>query len=164
VQALNLTDSSDEALFTRLFPDQVNPGSRQSKTWQWILTRIEDGNGIKPPRNLIDLIIKARDAQARREEREGRNWPTESLFEADALRKALEALSDQRVNDTLLAENSALTPFISKNSEMEKLNTTMSHSERFWLSIPTRAKQSKGVAISRILRAESRLLQNSNAV
>jgi hypothetical protein len=53
-------------------------GSRKPKTWQWILTRIRDGNGIKPPRNLIDLINKARDAQARREEREGRSWPAGS--------------------------------------------------------------------------------------
>jgi hypothetical protein len=115
IRALGATDSSDDELFKHLFPDQVDPGSRKPKTWQWILTRIRDGNGIKPPRNLIDLINKARDAQARREEREGRSGPeNQSLFEADALRKALEALSEQRLNDTLLAENSAIAPFIEK--------------------------------------------------
>jgi len=115
IRALDVTDSSDDELFKLLFPDQVDAGSRKPKTWQWILTRIRDGNGIKPPRNLIDLINKARDVQARREEREGRASPAgQSLFEPDALRKALEALSDQRLNDTLLAENSTIASFIEK--------------------------------------------------
>jgi hypothetical protein len=118
IHALDAVNSSDDELFQMLFPDQVDAGSRKPKTWQWILTRIRDGNGIKPPRNLIDLINKARDVQARREEREGRSWRAgQSLFEPDALRKALEALSDQRLNDTLLAENSAIVPFIEKFRE-----------------------------------------------
>ena len=106
---------TDDNLFTRLFPDKVDTGERKPKTWQWILNRIRDGNSIKPPRNLIDLIIKTRDAQGRREERESREWnPQQRLFESESLRRGLEALSSTRVNDTLLAESGNLATFIEK--------------------------------------------------
>lgn len=98
-------DLSDAELFGRLFPDQVDPGKRKPKTWTWVMGRVRDGNGIKPPRNLIDLILKAREAQLRREERDARSVGSgEPLVTSDALKRGLDALSAERVQDTLLAE------------------------------------------------------------
>lgn len=99
------TDSSD-ALFQLVFPDQVDPGTRKPKTWAWMLTRIRDANGVKPPRNLIDLALKAQEQQFKREERSPRTYTPdkEPLITSDALKKGLQALSEQRVLDTLLAE------------------------------------------------------------
>jgi hypothetical protein len=103
--ALNLKDLSDNAVFERVFPRQVDVGKRKPQTWTWIMRRIRDGNDIKPPRNLIDLISMAQQAQMRREEREEREYtPDKPIIEADALRRALTQLSEQRVNDTLFAE------------------------------------------------------------
>ena len=31
-----------------IFPDQVDPGMRKPRTWNWILTRIRDGQDIRP--------------------------------------------------------------------------------------------------------------------
>lgn len=68
-------------------------------------TRIADGNGIAPPRNLIDLASKAQQAQQRKEAREDREFePGEPLIGGDALKRGLSALSTERVQDTLLAE------------------------------------------------------------
>jgi hypothetical protein len=115
ISAIGANELGDEELFAKLFPEQVDVGKRKPKTWRWILNRIRDGNGIAPPRNLIDLINKARDAQARREERQPRDWDgSQPLFEADSLRRALDVLSEQRVNDTLLAETGASAVFIEK--------------------------------------------------
>ncbi|GEP07607.1 P-loop ATPase, Sll1717 family [Methylobacterium oxalidis] len=110
-----INDVSDQEIFDKLFPDQVDQGTRKPKTWTWAMRRIRDGNDIKPPRNLIDLIEMAKLAQLRTEERETRQYSSDSpIIEAESLRRALKQLSEQRVNDTLLAEAGQLSPIIEK--------------------------------------------------
>lgn len=97
--------TTDRQLFDRLFPQQVDYGKRKPKTWTWIMRRIRDGKDIKPPRNLIDLVIMSQQAQLRSEDRAIREYDRDNpIFEPDALRRALRQLSEQRVNDTLMAE------------------------------------------------------------
>lgn len=92
-------------MFNRVFPQQVDFGKRKPQTWTWIMRRIRDGNDIKPPRNLIDLISMAQQAQLRREDRESRPLTADNpIIEPDNLRRALTQLSNQRVQDTLMAE------------------------------------------------------------
>jgi len=80
-------------------------GQRRPTTWAWMMSRIRDGNQVKPPRNLIDLVSKAREAQLRREERDARPYEAGvPVIEGDSLRRALARLSAERVEDTLLAE------------------------------------------------------------
>ncbi|WP_295998225.1 hypothetical protein [Rugamonas sp.] len=99
---------SDEELFYRLFPAKVDPATRKPTSWNWIMARIRDGNDVKPPRNLIDLAKMARDEQLKAEGRNARAFSEiEPVISADAIRKALEKLSSQRVEDTLLAEAGA---------------------------------------------------------
>ena len=63
--------------------------------WKWDLT----------PRNLIDLAKKAQENQLRAEDRQPKEYdPNASVVESDSVRKALHRLSEDRVNDTLLAE------------------------------------------------------------
>lgn len=108
VRELGADRLSDEELFYRLFPGKVDMASRKPTSWKWIMGRIRDGNDIKPPRNLIDLAKFAREAQLKTEERAPRGFSEkEPLIQADAIRKALERLSAQRVEDTLLAEAGA---------------------------------------------------------
>ena len=66
-KALNLQDADNKTMFGGIFPEQVDVGKRKSGTWSWIMARIRDGNNVKPPRNLIDLISMARETQLRRE-------------------------------------------------------------------------------------------------
>lgn len=106
---------TDDEVFALLFPGQVDAGPRKPTTWAWMLSRIRDGNGIRPPRNLVDLAKKAQETQQRAEDRSPRQYAQGSpLIEADALRKALQRLSDDRVNDTLLAEAAELAPLIER--------------------------------------------------
>lgn len=115
VRALGLKNIKDKEVFYKIFPDQVDQGSRKPDTWVWMMGRIRDGKGIKPPRNLIDLVSMAKDAQLRREEREPREHEGgKPIVEPDALRRALAQLSEQRVNDTLLAEARDQAPLVDK--------------------------------------------------
>jgi hypothetical protein len=98
--------SNSDVLFRAVFPNQVDQGSRKPETWTWMLSRVRDANGVKPPRNLIDLVLKAQEQQLKREERDPRTIVpgAEPLIMSDALKKGLQALSEERVEDTLLAE------------------------------------------------------------
>jgi hypothetical protein len=101
---------SDEEIFYRLFPEKVDQAERKPTSWNWIMSRIRDGNDVKPPRNLIDLANLAREEQIRAESRNPRQLQGPGpLIGADALRSAHERLSTQRVEDTLLAESAADT-------------------------------------------------------
>ena len=111
---LGLVEKTDREIFDVLFPDQVDFGDRKPKTWVWMMRRVRDGNDVKPPRNLIDLIRFSREAQLRKEERDPREVNEEPLFEADSLRNGLSKLSETRVNDTLLAEAGSFAPLIAR--------------------------------------------------
>lgn len=105
LSAIKAEDDSNKELFDRIFPDKVDDAERKPTTWRWIMGRIRDGNDVKPPRNLIDLISKAREAQLRREDRESRTYEVgQVLIEPDSIKRALSRLSGERVEDTLLAE------------------------------------------------------------
>lgn len=98
---------ANEALFYAVFPRHVDPGSRSPTTWNWMLARIRDGNGVAAPRNLIDLVKKAQEAQQRMEHRVATPHDAASdraVIQSRALKRGLSALSDERVADTLLAE------------------------------------------------------------
>ncbi len=102
---IGLSGKPREEAFQAVFPEQVDQGEKRPTTWNWMLTRIADGNGIAPPRNLIDLASKAQKAQQRQEAREDREYATdEPLIGGEALKRGLTALSSERVEDTLLAE------------------------------------------------------------
>jgi hypothetical protein len=105
IEELGIAGKPREASFDAVFPEKVDPGERKPTTWNWMLSRIRDGNDIKPPRNLIDLVTKAQEAQARRGGREEHEYaPEQPLVGAEALKRGLSALSSERVQDTLLAE------------------------------------------------------------
>jgi hypothetical protein len=108
VEALGVdANASNEDLFYAVFPSQVDQGKRRPTTWNWILSRIRDGNGIAPPRNLIDLVTKAQEAQMRKEARGATEFEPGGdggVIQSDAIKRGLAALSKERVEDTLLAE------------------------------------------------------------
>ena len=114
-KSLELISDDDSSIFSRLFPAQVDQGTRKPVTWIWMMGRISDGNGIKPPRNLIDLVSFAREAQLRKEDRAPREITQHTeLIESESLRLALTQLSETRVTDTLLAEAKNEAPLIEK--------------------------------------------------
>jgi hypothetical protein len=109
--------ASNDEVFNAVFPRQVDQGSRRPTTWNWILSRIRDGNGIAPPRNLIDLVTKAQEAQLRKEAREATEFEPGSdggVIRSDAIKRGLAALSSERVEDTLLAEAGNYAPLIER--------------------------------------------------
>lgn len=88
LEDLKLTPSSTvETVFDAMFPPQVDPGERKPSTWVWMMGRIRDGNDVRPPRNLIDLVQKAQEEQIRREQRELAEYDGRPIMGSDALKK-----------------------------------------------------------------------------
>lgn len=101
---------TDEELFYHLFPTKVDKAERKPPSWNWIMSRIRDGNDVKPPRNLIDLVTLACEEQIRAETRTPEPFHIDApLISPDSLRAAHERLSAQRVEDTLFAESATDT-------------------------------------------------------
>ena len=105
IAELGLPDKEPTTVFDAVFPEKVDPFERKPTTWNWMMSRVADGNGVKPPRNLIDLVQKAQEEQRRREGRAPTEYEnSRPVIGSDALKKGLARLSSERVQDTLLAE------------------------------------------------------------
>jgi hypothetical protein len=110
-----LIGKSNSDIFYSIFPEQVEEGSRRPKTLDWMLSRIRDGQNVKPPRNLIELVSKAREEQLRAEDREPHEFePGMVLIMSEAIKNALTRLSKDRVEDTLLAESGEYQQYIER--------------------------------------------------
>jgi hypothetical protein len=104
--------SQQEALFARVFPEQVDLGQRKPKTFDWCLSRTRDGHGGTAPRELIHLMSAARDKQLRRHEI-GEPPPSgENVFDRQAFRDAVPEVSEVRLTKTIYAEYPAMRPYI----------------------------------------------------
>jgi len=98
------SSGSQERFFYRLFPDQVDVGSRKPRTFDWMLTRTKDGTGRNAPRELIHFLNSLREVQVRRLEI-GESPPEgESLFSRGAFKDALPEVSRTRLEQTIYAE------------------------------------------------------------
>jgi len=111
IKACGLDGKSDQGIMAIMLPEQIDVGDRKPATKTWLMARIRDGNEVKSPRNLIDLLNKAREAQLRKDARESRDVAPElgPIIEATSVKKASTQLSEQRIQDTLLAEANELT-------------------------------------------------------
>jgi len=49
--------------FDKIFPPTVFKGTRQSPTIRWICNRCADGRGVVTPRDVLDLLIRAKQKQ-----------------------------------------------------------------------------------------------------
>jgi hypothetical protein len=122
---------AQEAAFYRMFPDQVDLGAKKPSTFDWMLTRTQDGNQEPAPRELIHLLSSLRETQLRRVE-VGHTMPAgEELFERQTFKDALPDVSETRLDRTLYAENPHLKPWV-EQLRGEKTQHTRSSLASAW--------------------------------
>lgn len=100
--------------FYRVFPQQVEPGTRKSTTLDWMLGRTRDGTGKTAPRELIHLLSTLREEQLGMLEVGHAQPEGEQLFDRNAFKSALPEVSRVRLEQTLLAEYPKLRPYVEK--------------------------------------------------
>lgn len=99
--------------FYNIFPEQVFRGTSQSKTLPWIYKRCADGRGVVTPRDVLELLIRAKQRQEDlcAEDPEG---ISESIIGSAAIQHGLQELSKRKRQTYLQAEFSHLWPHIEK--------------------------------------------------
>jgi len=125
-------------LFYLVFPKQVDAGARRSETFDWMLSRTRDGSGQSAPRELIHLLLAARDLQLKQYELGEDAPPENALFDRGALRGALPQVSKGRLEQTLYAEHSDLKPWLDQLTA-EKTEQTTDTLARIWKMSEERA-------------------------
>ena len=134
------TFAAQEELFYRMFPAQVDVGSRRPNTFKWILTRTQDGSMHTAPRELIHLLSETRNAQLRQFEI-GEGLPTgEQLFAGQTLKTALQVVSRVRLEQTLFAEYPNLREYIQR-LRGAKTQQSLESLEEIWAEPPTRVAE-----------------------
>lgn len=101
-------------LFYKVFPAQVDRGGSKSKTLDWMVSRTTDGSKRPAPRELVHLLLAARDEQLRLFQLGSADPPDEQLFDKAAIRAALPIVSKARYVQTLCAEHPHLKPYLEK--------------------------------------------------
>ncbi|KAF0163162.1 MAG: hypothetical protein FD157_3325 [Rhodocyclaceae bacterium] len=121
--------------FYRVFPAQVDIGPKQPSTFDWMASRTADGSKRTAPRELIHLLIEARDEQLKSFELGEPDPPGETLFSRSTIPQALPAVSKARYEQTLCAEYPALKPFLTRLERGKAQQTLESLSETWKCSL-----------------------------
>lgn len=89
--------------FYRIFPPTVFKGKKQSPTIRWICNRCADGRGVVTPRDVIDLLIRAKQRQQDIYAAEP-DGVSEHVISAAAIQYGFEELSKRKKETYLEAE------------------------------------------------------------
>lgn len=96
--------NKQEELFYKLFPEQIDVGSRKSKTLEWVLSRTKDGKGINTPRELIQLFTHARLIELKKQDNGINELQGENILSRQSIKEAVISVSKQRMEQTIYAE------------------------------------------------------------
>lgn len=96
--------NKQEELFYKLFPEQIDVGSRKSKTLEWVLSRTKDGKGINTPRELIQLFTHARLIELKKQDNGINELQGQNILSRQSIKEAVVSVSKQRMEQTIYAE------------------------------------------------------------
>jgi len=92
-----------EEAFYRVFPAKVHPGANQSSTLRWIYNHTQDANGVVTPRDVLDLLTRAKQHQ-QDQFMSNPSGLSESVIDSPAIKYGLEQLSMRKVTTYIQAE------------------------------------------------------------
>jgi len=106
VDAENVIASSEaqQEFFDSVFPRQVDAGTNKPATFDWALSRTEDGKKVAAPRELIHLFTTVRDRQLARIDTGQAAISEDVYFESQAFRDAHPEVSETRLQKTIYPE------------------------------------------------------------
>jgi hypothetical protein len=134
--------AEQRALFDYIVPKQIDVG-RNPATFEWIISRVQNGTRTAAPREVIHLLTEARDAQVKMLERGETEPPGTELISRQAFRDALPAVSQVRLEQTMYAEYPELQDRIIA-LEREKTQQTMVTLAQIWkIDVPEAREYAK---------------------
>jgi hypothetical protein len=122
---------SQQELFYRVFPGQVEVGTKKPRTFQWLLGRTKDATGATAPRELIHLLNAATELQLQQLEIGEVELPGETLYSKAIFKEALKPVSKVRLEQTLYAEYPSLKQII-QQLERQKATQSLQSLQELW--------------------------------
>lgn len=122
---------NQEDFFYRMCPAQIDVGSKQPRTVDWLLTRTQDGQRINAPREMVHMLNTIRNVQAQKLELGDSELDDENLFARSSFKEALPEVSKVRLEQTIYAENPNLKSFIER-LKGEKTQQTPETLSQIW--------------------------------
>jgi len=114
---ITYTDLNEERrniILEVFFRKQVDTGKKNPDTLGWIINHITDGQSIFTPRDLVNLIDKARQSQIVEWKLNNKSSDADYLIGATAIRNAYKELSREKLETQLYAEYPDLRKYIEK--------------------------------------------------
>lgn len=113
LQRINASAKYREEAFYMVFPPKVHRGQNQSTTLQWLYTWCADGRRVVTPRDVLDLLIRAK--QHQQDACLGNPGGTsDHMIGQSALRYGHEELSKRKRTTYLQAEFPHLWPYVER--------------------------------------------------
>lgn len=91
-------------LFESVFPEKMEENGETHGVFEWIVSRISDGNGVFTPRELIHFLNQTKEQQIDLLDL-GNKIPEAKLFTPEALKRAIRDVSTAKFERTLIPEN-----------------------------------------------------------
>jgi len=113
-EAVIASSSAQQDFFNQVFPRQVDAGSNKPATFDWAISRTEDGKKIAAPRELIHLFTAVRDRQLARLDTGQAAIAPNIYFEAQSFRDAHPEVSSTRLQTTMYPEYPWLKDWLEK--------------------------------------------------
>ncbi|WP_122572375.1 P-loop ATPase, Sll1717 family [Pseudomonas viridiflava] len=108
------SEDQQKKFFSSVFPPQVDVGKSKPQTLDWMLSRTADGTRRTAPRELIHLLLAARDEQLKQDELGSTDPDQTFLIGRHSIRAGLQPVSKARYEQTLCAENPLLQSYLQK--------------------------------------------------
>ncbi|KGF63650.1 P-loop ATPase, Sll1717 family [Pseudomonas lutea] len=134
------SEDQQKAFFSTVFPPQVDIGKSKPQTLDWMLSRTADGTRRTAPRELIHLLLAARDEQLKQDELGSADQDQTFLISRHAIRAGLLSVSKARYEQTLCAENPSLQPYLQK-LDRQKAQQSVATLARVWGCSEVRAAE-----------------------
>jgi len=112
-QRINASANYRAECFNKVFAPTVYRGPKQSPTIRWMFNRCADGRGVVTPRDVLDLVIRAKQRQQNicANDPEG---TTDWIISPSAIQYGFEELSERKLQTYLQAEFPHLREHIDK--------------------------------------------------
>jgi len=138
VEECLLDIEQQKQLFKSVFPEKVEENGEVQDTFDWIVNRISDGNGLFTPRELIHFLNQSKEQQIELLEL-GNKPPEGKFFTQEALKRAIREVSKAKYERTLIAENPDLI------DNFKKFRSASTKVSAEWMKAMLRDKDGKKI-------------------
>jgi len=118
-------------VFHKIFPKQIDLGEKRPNSFEWIISRISDGQKIFSPREIVQLLNFARDNELEKIEQGDSELDQDKLISRSSFKDAVPKVSKVRMEQTIFAERPDYKDCIMKLVN-EKSGQTIRSLQKIW--------------------------------